>query len=465
MTDLPLHHIPAPQVPHPASFRDPAGFVFTVDGLIYRQVNRSYTRQYEQLIKSGLYQKLTRESLLISHREVAGPAQSPDHYLTLLPEQLTRITYPAEWCPEQLRAAALLTLRIQQLATDHGMTLKDATPFNIQFYKGRAILIDTLSFDLYNPARPWIAYRQFCECFLFPLYIHRYARTGTAWVATAWPEGIPASLTARLLPIKSRWNTGAWLHVFLQARISSRKTTAATRSLSFSETKLARLIGHLHSIISRVNTPSTNPSAWSNYYSETSLGQSYLESKEQLFRQYLHQIPFADALDLGCNDGRFAKILAETGASVMAVDSDWACIETLYKKHLPNILPLCIDLANPTPASGFGNTERPGFTDRASSGLVIALALIHHLALRNNIPLPLIADYFSRLSNQYLLIEFVPLSDEKARELIARKEAPAVGYDPEHFESAFDKHFRIERRELIAGTDRILYLLIKIDRT
>jgi hypothetical protein len=465
MTNQTGHHTPALQIHHPASFRDPAGFIFTVDGVVYRQVNRSYTRQYEQLIKSGLYQTLTQESLLISHTEVAGPAQTPDHHLTLLPEQLTRITYPAEWCPEQLKAAALLTLRIQQLAMTHGMCLKDATPFNIQFHKGRPILIDTLSFDLYNPTRPWIAYRQFCECFLFPLYIHQYARTGTAWVATAWPEGIPASLTARLLPLKSRWNTGAWLHVFLQARISSRETTAAPRSLSFSETKLARLIGHLESIVSRVSTSPAKPSAWSNYYSETALGQSYLEAKEQLYRQYLHQIRFTDALDLGCNEGRFAKILAETGASVMAVDSDWLCIETLYNKHLPNILPLCIDLANPTPASGFGNTERSSFTDRASSGLVIALALIHHLALRNNIPLPLIADYFSRLSNQYLLIEFVPLSDEKARELIARKETPTVGYDPEHFESAFNRHFRIERRERITGTDRVLYLLTKFDRT
>jgi len=450
---------------HPASYRDPAGFVFTVDGVVYRQVNQSYARQYEQLINFGLYKKLTHESLLISHTEVDGPAQSSDHHLTLLPVQLTRINYPGEWCPEQLKAAALLTLRIQQLAMDHGMTLKDATPFNIQFDKGRAIFIDTLSFDLYDPGRPWIAYRQFCECFLFPLYIHRYAQTGTAPIASAWPEGIPANLTARLLPFKSRWNAGAWLHVFLQNQISARQSTTAERIHSFSPTKLTRLVGHLQSIISRMNTAPKKPSAWSNYYNETSLGQPYLEAKEQLFRQYLHQVRFTDALDLGCNDGRFAKILAETGVSVIAVDSDWSCIDSLYNQHLPNILPLCIDLTNPTPASGFANAERSSFTDRAASGMVTALALVHHLALRNNIPLPLIAAYFSRLTNQFLIIEFIPLSDEKAIELIARKETTTVGYDPEHFESAFNRHFRTERRELITGTDRILYLLKKNDRT
>jgi SAM-dependent methyltransferase len=447
--------------PHPASFRDPAGFVFTIDGVVYRQVNRAYARQYEQLTNSGLYEKLTGESLLIPHAEVDNPTPSIGRYLTLLPQQLAHLSYPVEWCPAQLKDAALLTLRIQQLAMDHGMTLKDATPFNVQFENGRAIFIDTLSFDLYDPAKPWIAYRQFCECFLFPLYLHRYAETGTASIAAAWPEGIPASLTARLLPFKSRWNAGVWLHVFLQARISSRQPPAAEQSLQFSKDKLTRLIDHLQSIISRLDTSPKNSSVWSNYYSETILGETYLAAKEQLFRKYLEKIRFKDALDLGCNDGRFSKILAETGVSITAIDSDWSCVDKLYREHTPNILPLCIDLANPTPASGIQNAERASFTDRAASDLVIALALVHHLALRNNIPLSLIADYFSQLTNKYLLIEFIPLSDEKAKELIARKEAPTVGYDPEHFESAFSRHFRIDRKDRIPTTDRLLYLLQK----
>jgi SAM-dependent methyltransferase len=448
--------------PHPASFRDPAGFVFTANGILYRQVNRSYARQYETLMNSGLYDHLTNKALLLPHTQLPDNLiASPDHHLTLLPKQLPHITYASEWCPEQLKDAALLTLRIQQLAMDHGMTLKDATPFNVQFENGRAIFIDTLSFDLYDPAKPWIAYRQFCECFLFPLYLHRYAETGTASIAAAWPEGIPASLTARLLPLKSRWNSGAWLHVFLQARISSRQPGPAEQSLRFSNTKLTRLIEHLQSIITRLDTSPKNSSVWSNYYTETILGETYLAAKVQLFRQYLEKIRFKDALDLGCNDGRFSKILAETGVSITAIDSDWSCVNKLYGEHPANILPLCIDLANPTPASGFQNAEHASFTDRATSDLVAALALVHHLALRNNISLPLIADYFSRLTTKYLLIEFIPLSDEKAKELTARKETPTVGYDPEHFESAFSRHFRIDRKDQIPTTDRLLYLLQK----
>jgi hypothetical protein len=277
----------------------------------------------------------------------------------------------------------------------------------------------------------------------------------------AWPDGIPASTTARILPFKSRWNAGAWLHVFLQSKVSERKNAPSQYHLRFSKGKLNNLIEHLTSIITHLNTGSKRHSAWSNYYDETILGKEYLEAKQQLFCRYLQRIEFADALDLGCNDGWFSKILAETGVRVIAVDSDWQCIDRLYHDHRPNILPLCVDLAHPTPASGFRNAEWASFTSRAASDLVTALALIHHLSLGKNIPLRLIADYFNDLTKKYLIIEFIPLSDPKAAALIARKDSPTIGYDPEHFESAFNRHFRIERKDPIPGTERVLYLLQK----
>lgn len=446
---------------HPASFRDPAGFVFTIDGVVYRQVNKFYFPRYDYLHTCGLYDRLTGQGLMVPYTEAPMDlAQSPDACKILLPEQVRHISYPSEWCPEQLKDAALTSLQIQLLAMNNGMGLKDATPFNIQFHHGRPILIDTLSLELYDQQYPWIAYRQFCECFLFPLYIHHYARTGTHHLSAAWPDGIPAGLTAHMLPLKSRLSTGAWLHVFLHARIASSQSAGAERNIQFSKEKLTRLIEHLQAVISRLGTGPKKPSPWNNYYTGTIPGPAYLDAKEQLFRRYLTDLRFGDALDLGCNDGRFSKILAETGAPVIAVDSDWPCIDRLYREKVAGILPLCVDLANPTPAGGFANAERTSFTDRAASDLVVALALIHHLALRNNIPLSLIADYFSRLTRKYLVIEFVPLSDEKARELTARKATP-TGYDAEHFEMTFNRHFRIERKDQIPSTGRLLYLLKK----
>jgi SAM-dependent methyltransferase len=453
---------------HPASFRDPAGFVFTVDGVVYRQVNLSYADHYRHLMQSGLYEILTKNGLLIPHTEVPDPLSPPgnpipssNRHVTLLPRQLSRISYSSEWSPEQLKDAALLTLQIQLLAMENGMFLKDATPLNIQFDNGRPILIDTLSLEVYDERRPWTAYRQFCECFLFPLFLHYYALTGTDKIARAWPDGIPVATTARLLPLKSRWDAGAWMHVFLQNQVSARNPDDSNQKFSFSKTKLSRLIQHLQSLVNRLARPASNHSVWSNYYNGTNLGKEYLDSKQHLFREYIRDIEFADALDLGCNDGWFSKILAETGAAVTAVDSDWLCIDRLYRDHLANILPLCIDLANPTPASGFRNKERASFTDRAGSDLVTALALVHHLALQNNIPLPLIAEYFSQLTKKYLLIEFIPLSDIRAMELTARKETPPAFYDLPNFEAAFNSAFRIERKDPIPGTERVLYLLKK----
>lgn len=474
-------------LPHPASFRDPSGFVLTVNGVFYRQVNRSYAAHYEELMRSGLYDTLTGKGLLLPHTETnENFTGSPDHYKTLLPQQLIRVSYAAEWSPEQLKDAALLTLTIQQTAMEYGMSLKDATPLNIQFDKGAPVFIDTLSFESYDPSRPWIAYRQFCECFLFPLYLHRYGRMGTACISATWPEGIPAAVTARLLPPGSRWNAGAWMHVFLQTHIRSdnpRRAAPANASQapapagkagpsipaipSFSKTKLTNLVRHLSHLVSRLNPERRASSAWSSYYSGTILGQTYLDGKLALFRQYLRGLDYSSALDLGCNDGLFSRILAEKDVPVLAVDADWVCIQRLYKsvrdRKPGNILPLCIDLANPTPASGFRNAERSSFTERARADLVLALALIHHLSLGKNIPLTLIAAWFSELVDRYLIAEFIPLSDPKAGELTARRTIPPAHYDQAAFEAAFSRYFRIGKKDPLPGSERTLYLLIKID--
>jgi hypothetical protein len=457
MTDLSVDsHI------HPASFRDPAGFVFSIGGTLYRQINLSYAPHYDRLMQSGLYEALIRDNLLVTHTEVPDlPGVSPHAYKVLQPRPLRRISYAAEWSPAQLKDAALLTLQVQLIAMDYGMTLKDATPYNIQFDDGKPVFLDTLSFETYDTTQPWIAYRQFCECFLFPLYIHQYSGTATDKIARAWPEGIPSATTARLLRWKSRWNPGAWMHVFLQARIGGRKNDAGGRQLGFSKTRLTRLVQHLQNLVSRLARPATGRSAWSGYYTESHLLENYLEKKEQLFRRYLQSVDFEDALDLGCNDGWFAKILAEKGKPVIAVDADWQCIDRLYRERIPGILPLTIDLANPTPASGFRNAEHDTFTVRAQSDLVTALALIHHLRLVNNIPFDLIAGYFSQLTRQWLIVEYIPLTDEKAAAIDARKQARTPEYDLPHFEAAFSRYFRLERQDPIPGTARTLYLMIK----
>lgn len=460
-------------LPHPASYRDPSGFVFRSEGLWYRQVNTRYTEDYRYLMDSGLYELLTRKQLLISHAEVdRNLTGSADYYRTLLPQQLSFISYPTEWSPAQLKEAALLTLTILSLSIDKGMILKDATPLNVQFRGGKALFIDSLSFERYDPSRSWIAYRQFCECFLFPLYLHHYHRQGVHKTLIAYPEGIPARTTLSLLPLRSRLRLGVWLHVFLPARIRRDRRNAddAGKPPAFDQKKMHLLADNLKSILQRLGDESRNPTEWSDYYRETILSPAYLQEKEKLFREMIGGIGFASALDLGANDGHFSKILAEKKAVVIAADSDWACVEALFRwtrqgggapQAEGTIYPLVVDIADPTPASGWFHAERSSFTQRVQSDLVTALALVHHLVLGRNIPLPMIAGYFAALTRSYLIIEFVPSSDEKALEITRNKPVGHTPYDPSWFEHQFGRYFTIERRSVIPGTERILYLMKK----
>ena len=467
---------------HPGSYRDPAGFVFRSGNVYYRQVNRVYAQHYEQLFQSDLYTALTAGGWLIPHTEVPDNCRGDltggpwaEVYKILLPRQLPFISYPSEWSPGQLKDAALLTLRIMRTAMDHGMILKDASPMNIQFADGRPLFIDTLSFEKYAPSLPWVAYRQFCENFLFPLYLHHYLSTGTGVLLNAWPEGISAEITARLLPARSRLRLGVWLHVLLQSKVQ-RRTTAETqenpnrtgrdRQPSFSRDKLKNLVRNLEEIVTGIQTRMDSSSAWNNYYVSTILSQEYLVAKERIFRDLIADLTFDSALDLGANDGHFSMILAEKKALVIAADADWQCIERLYfntgQKGITNILPLCVDLANPTAATGFDNKERSSFSSRASSGLVAALALVHHLAIGRNIPLDKIASSFAALTKVYLVIEFVPVEDPKVRELLRYREHFHKEYDVPSFEGHFTKYFAIEKKMTVPGTERILYLMKKM---
>lgn len=455
-------------VRHPSSYRDPSGFIFQVESIYYRQINQSYAADYSLLMNSGLYDTLVKKGLLIAHQELPDhpsiSANADQRYTTLLPEQLSTISYPYEWSFQQLRDAALHTLEILNHAIRHGMILKDATPFNIQFREGKPVFIDTLSFVGYDPAVPWIAYRQFCESFLFPLYLEHYCGMEQRKIQKAYPDGISASLTARLLPWRTRFNFGALLHVHLQNSI--RVADGKQKKAAFSRQKLLNILQHLESIIRGLHTSTVTHSAWNDYYQKTILSQDYLHKKEKLFRDFLDGHSFHTALDLGANDGYFSQILSERKeTSILAIDSDTICIDRLYRtireKDIRNILPLCIEILHPSPAIGFRNRERAPFHDRARTELVVALAVLHHLVLSGNIPLDDVAAYMSELTTGLLIIEFVPLEDPKAQELIRNKSNYHLPYDMNSFEQCFLSYFSIVKKAGVPGTERVLYLMSK----
>ena len=444
---------------HPASFRDPSGFVFQWNNTYYRQVNKSYANDYDMLMGSGLYQHLLDKKLVIPHTEtVEIIADQETWYKTLRPYQVPMITYPYEWCFEQLKDAALLTIKIVKASLDYGMIIKDATPYNIQFVDGRPMFIDTLSFEKYDASKAWVAYRQFCNMFLFPLYLEHYLKTDIQKTLIVYPDGIPVDITSKLLPLKSRTSVGVWLHVYLQNTIS-RNAGSGKDEEKFNKRKLLNLVSHLETTI--LNLRSRNlTSVWKNYYDETIISKNYLQEKEKIFRKLIANLDLKSALDLGANDGYFSKIIAEKGIQVIAVDNDSRSICGLYESKNKNILPLVMDVANPSPATGFANKERLNFFKRINTDAVVALALIHHLVISRNISLQVLAEWFSSISNQ-LIIEFVPRDDEKVKQMLASRKDVFTDYTAPAFELFFSRYFTIKHKEQVPGTTRTIYLMEK----
>jgi hypothetical protein len=455
--------MPNTPIQHPSSYRDPSGYIFWHDGVLYRQVNLSYKEHFDQLLQSGCYELLTSKQLLIKHEPVSNNLTGDnDYYTTLRPQLIPFISYPSEWCFDMLKEAALLTLKIAREAMGFNMILKDASPFNVQWLNGKPIFIDSLSLEKFNE-KPWIAYRQFCECFLAPLLLMHYNKKQMPGLQLAWPEGIPLDIISSLLPGRSRFSLYTYLHIHLHAKYSLKKGTPNQAIKPFSKQKLLNLISSLESLVSKLNVPAQD-STWTAYYDEASQRNDYLTQKKTIISQWQQALDIENVVDLGANEGEFSRLFAQQNKQVISADFDPYCINTLYnqekKEGKTNITPLVIDLSYPTPATGVNNNERISFIDRVNADLVLALALIHHLSIGKNIPLDMVADLFQRLGKK-LIIEFVPKEDEKVQLMLERKEDIYRDYDEPAFEKAFMRYYSIIDRKPIPGSGRILYLMQK----
>jgi len=455
--------------PIPASFRDPSGFLFMRGGELLRQVNEMYRADYDYLLTSGLYKFLIEKKLLIPHEEASFDAVRPlGAYKILRPEPVPFISYPYEWCFSQLKDAALATLAIQQYALQFGMALKDASAFNIQFVDGKPLLIDTLSFEIYKKGNPWNAYRQFCEHFLAPLALMSYTDVRLSQLTRVFMDGIPLNLAARLLPLRARVRPALFMHIALHARSQARFTDAHTNpegggSRFMDAGTMIRLAKSLQSAISRLHWRPRG-TEWGEYYNDTNYGDAAFSQKEKLIERFLDQQKPGVVWDIGGNTGFFSRSASRRGIPTISFDIDPAAIEKNYReavrKKEKTILPLVIDIMNPSGALGWRNRERDSLENRGPADMVFALALIHHLAISNNLPFLQIADFFADICRS-LVIEFVPKHDSNAQRLLKSRKDIFPDYTEEHFEAAFKTRFAIRERMAIAGSERVLYYMQK----
>ncbi len=451
-----------------ASFRDPSGFLFQKEGILYRQINKSFKENFDLLNSSGLYKKLVDEDLLIPHKETdQKDTITSEAYKVIQPKKIPFISYPYEWCFSQLKDAALLTLNINKIAIDHGMSLKDASAYNIQFLDGKPILIDTLSFEKYEE-KPWVAYKQFCQHFLAPLALMSYVDIDLNKLSRVNIDGIPLPLTSKLLPLKTKLKPGLLIHLHLHASSQKRHADKGekiqTKNIKLSKRSMLGLIDSLEGAVKGLKW---NPKGteWGDYY-EGNLNYlpASLRYKANLVEKFLSVVKPKTVWDLGGNTGLFSRIASNKGIFTVSSDIDPAAIEinyrTIVEKGEKNILPLLIDLTNPSPGIGWENIERDSFISRGPTDTILALALIHHLAISNNVPLEKLAEFFSSLG-KHLIIEFIPKKDSQVQKLLATREDIFPDYTKEGFEKEFEKYFIIKKSESIKGSKRTLYLMVK----
>ena len=461
MTDLLLSAV---------SFRDPGGFVYQDHGCLFRQVNLLAREHYDLLLSSGLYRELIENGLLIRHEEVDVPPPRPSRaYKVIRPDRVAMISYPYEWSFSQFQDAALLTLAIERKALEFGMSLKDCSAYNVQFHNGRPILIDTLSLERFQEGTPWVAYRQFCQHFLAPLALLSLVDVRLGQLARANLDGVPLDLASRLLPVRSRLRFGLLLHVHLHGLLN-RPGRAAEVTEGNHEGRFGRnaMLGLIDSLESTVRSLRYRPgrSNWVSYYDDNSYTPDQLAEKSRVVAAFLDRVRPSSVWDLGANTGRFSRLASGRGIQTVAFDLDPDCVEASYRevkdRGETHLLPLLLDLRNPSPASGWVNRERASILERAHPDMVLALALVHHLAIAGNLPLENLAQFFAGLA-PWLAIEFIAPGDPQVQTLMTQRRGVHHPYHQAHFESCFGHYFQIQESRPIVPEQRTLYLLERRD--
>jgi ribosomal protein L11 methylase PrmA len=417
-------------IKEPGSWRDPQGHIYHYDNRIFRTVLPTAKNDFDSVYSTGLIESLIKAEKLLPQRKMADNEIEFTHLLgenmayILEHPKLPFVSYPFEWPFSLLKKAALLQLDIQLEALEYGITLSDASAYNIQFLGSQAIFIDHLSFRPYKSGELWAGYRQFCEQFLNPLLL--LSKTGLSF--HAWyrgqHEGISANELRNILPWHSKLSWNVFCHVVLHS--SLQKTSASATHALVPRPQLPlnafkKLLTRLKEWIITLNPPSKIKSTWSDYTTNYSHVTQHAPYKHSLIQEFIRQKKPGIVLDLGCNTGVFSETALKAGADyVIGLDNDNNALELAHQRAQQSqltLLPLVNDLANPTPSQGFAQRERKGLLERSQADALFALAIIHHMAIAANIPLSEIVDWFVALAPSGL-IEFVDKSDPMVQELL-----------------------------------------------
>ena len=452
----------------PGSFRDRTSRVFYRDGAVLRGLNAHAAQEWEVLNTKPFFQQFMTAGKLVQTEQVEPRDKQWDEQWTIVLKHraIPFISYPYEWPFSMLQDAALLTLELQAAALRADMTLKDATPFNIQWSGSQPVFIDIPSFERLRPGEPWVGYRQFCQLFLYPLFLQAYKDLPFQPWLRGNLEGIEPAQCAQLMSFSDVLRPGILSHVILQAKAQSsyaqtdRNLKKDLRQAGFHTALIQANVGRLQKQVAKLTWKQTR-STWSGYTDALPYTDSEQAQKVDFVRRVTHSRHWPLVWDLGCNTGAFSRIAAENADYVLAMDVDALVIERLYcdlkQAQARKILPLISNVADPAPNLGWRGLERKALVARGTPDLTLCLALLHHVVISAHIPLGEFISWLASLGTA-LVIEFVTRDDPMVQTLLRHKADHYADYDLEYFERCLADGFEIDQQETLeAGTRRLYY--------
>ena len=460
-----------------ASFRDPTNAVFYRNGTVLRGLSGDSIDNWTALAKTAFFARRIADRSLVATAAAAadvggaeiGSGLDVAWPVVLEHERIPFVTYPYEWTFGQLRDAALLHLDLLRDALGEGMTMKDGYAYNVQWRGARPVFIDIPSFER-STGGPWAGYKQFCQTFLFPLLLQAHRGMPFRPLLRGQVNGIEPRQIATLLGARDVLRPGVLKHVMLHSAMDARFAAAghgarATREeltkAGFSTELTKAMAASLRKLVAKLSWRAGD-SPWKSYQStSTYTGEEQAAKGAFVDAALAGWAPLGSVWDLGCNDGTYSRVAARHAAYVVAVDGDEPTVDSLYRalraEASEAILPLVMDLTDPSPAIGWRNRERAAFFDRGSPDAVLCLALVHHLAITANVPLPAVLDWLHAFTPR-LVIEFVAPTDPMATRLLANKPAGMFpDYTADAFERLLAERFDLERRLPLPSGTRTLY--------
>jgi hypothetical protein len=459
----------SPQI-EPGSFRDRNGRIFYSGGAVLRGLSDKALEEWEYLSPRKFFQQFMAEGKVVQTERIEDPSQidpslSGAWAAVLKHEIIPFISYPYEWSFGMLKEAALLQLELLLEALDEGMILKDSSAFNFQWLGTDPVFIDIPSFERITPGEPWIGYRQFCQMFLYPLFLQAYKDVAFQPWLRGNIDGIEPEHCKSLMSTRDLLRPGVFTHAYLQAKLQAKYGSTQQnikkkiRVAGFNKELIKANVKRLGKLVHRLAWMPSK-SEWADYASTNSYVNDDRDLKAAFVRDAVLSRPWNLVWDLGCNRGTFSRIASENARYVVAIDSDHLTIERLYKdlkaEGNKSILPLIINLADPSPNLGWRGSERKSLTERGKPDLTLCLALIHHAVIRANIPLKEFVEWLASLGTS-LVIEFITKKDPMVKTLLRNKEDQYTDYEIDYFERCLSDAFDIENRKVLTSDTRILY--------